>query len=262
MMPRRKVSNQGGPQRPQSNFVLFRFTDTAVEPGKQYQYRVKLRLANPNFGVTERYLVNPESAKPKVVYSPWSEPTAVVTVPRDVEVFAGPVVKPSSKDPLMRTMINRLDRDRGLKLVAEQTFRRGDIMSIHTTIQPDDSTAIATPTAIDAQLNADAVVVDIEGGKPLKGRNSSTSPGELVLLQGDGSLVLRDEFEDESTYRLHFPEEGTEKASDPRTDPAPAEGKRFAAREAAQRRGSETQGQRCQGGAVSSRGAGLRCRGV
>ena len=238
---RKKNSASGGPHRPQTDFVLFRYIDSTVEPGKQYQYRVRLQLHNPNVGVTERYLKNPASSKPKIVSSPWSEPTPVVTVPRDVEIFAGPVIQPSTKtknDPLMRIMVTRLDRERGLKLVADESFRRGNILSIHTTIKPDDATAMVTPTAIDAQINADAVVVDIEGGKPLRGPKSSTAPGETIVLQGDGSLVLRDEFEDESTYRASFPEEAAE--SPGKTDVAgPAEQKGSRLERAANRSGQK-----------------------
>ncbi len=220
-----------------ADVILFRFIDTTVEPGRQYQYRVRLQLANPNFEVTDRYLKNPESKNQKNVLSPWSEPTPVVTTPRDVEVYAGPVVKASPKDPIMRAMVTKLDRPLGLKLVADETFRRGNLITIQKKVETEAPTGGGEPITVEARLNADAVVVDIEGGKPLKGPKSPTMPGEMVILQADGSLVLRDEMDDESIYRANFPDETSTKpadegpsilglppggAKDPKQPPAPA----------------------------------------
>ena len=236
---RKRNSAGAGPARQVADYILFRFIDTTVEPGRKYQYRVRLQLANPNFEVTDRYLKNPESKNQRNVFSPWSEPTPVVTTPRDVEVFAGPVVKASPKDPIMRAMVTKLDRPLGLKLVADETFRRGNLITIQKKIETEEPAAVGTPITVEARLNADAVVVDIEGGKPLKGPKSPTMPGEMVILQADGSLVLRDEMDDESTYRANFPEETSAKpgaesilglppggAKDPAQAPAPVKKKR------------------------------------
>ena len=193
------------PARRTADVTLFRFIDCSVAPGKQYQYRVKLKLSNPNYGVTERYLKDPASKNQKYVYTPWSEATPVVTVPRDVEVFAGPVVKPSAKEPFMKGMVTKLDRQHGLRLVAEETFQRGSLMNIQKKIETEPKQGAPEPVIIDALLDADSVIVDIEGGKPLKGPKSLTTPAELVILGPDGSLEVRDEFDDEPTYHKNLP---------------------------------------------------------
>jgi hypothetical protein len=197
----------GEPIRRQADVTLFRFVEFTVEPGKRYRYRVQLRLSNPNYDVTERYLKNPESAKKKSLYTPWSEPTPLVTVPRDVEVFAGTVVKPSTKEPSMKAMVTKLDRQHGLKLVADETFQRGGIINIRKKVEIPPLSGNGEPDKIDALLNSDSVIVDIEGGKPLKGSRSLTEPGEMVILQPDGSLVVRDELDDESSYKENLPPE-------------------------------------------------------
>ncbi len=227
MTQRKKGPGKTGPQRRLADVVLFRFIDSTVQPGKQYRYHVKLALTNPNYGVTDRYLRNPASRTQKTVYSPWSEPTPLVTVPRDIEIFAGPVVKPSSsamREPMMKAMVTKLDREHGLKLTAEETFQRGSLVNIRKKIESEAPVPGDSPIVVDALLNSDSVVVDIEGGKPLKGPKSPTMPGEMVILQPDGSLVLRDEFDDESTYRTNFPDEGVKQTADkPDAQTAPKE---------------------------------------
>jgi hypothetical protein len=168
-------------------------------------------LSNPNYGVTERYLKDPASKNQKYVYTPWSELTPVVTVPRDVEVFAGPPVKSSPKMPLTKIMITMLDRPLGKILVAEETVQPGDILNVRKTIEmePLNNGPDAVPVEVDALLKSDTVIVDIKGGKPLKGPKSLTTPAEIVILGPDGSLVVRDELDDEETYHEKLPSEDT-----------------------------------------------------
>ncbi|GAG45896.1 unnamed protein product, partial [marine sediment metagenome] len=45
----------GDPNQP-PKYLLFRFFDFSVEPGKHYQYRARLVLNNPNYRVEPRYL--------------------------------------------------------------------------------------------------------------------------------------------------------------------------------------------------------------
>lgn len=84
-------------------YYLFRFFDFTVEPGAHYRYRVRLVLYNPNYKLEERYLASPELGEPPHVLSEWSEPTEIVSVPRDdrlllASVSAGrrPSVEPSA----------------------------------------------------------------------------------------------------------------------------------------------------------------------
>ena len=56
------------------DYYLFRYFDFEVEEGKTYQYRVKLLLANPNYGVEERFVEDPTATEQKIIASDFSEP--------------------------------------------------------------------------------------------------------------------------------------------------------------------------------------------
>jgi hypothetical protein len=68
-------------------YLLFRFFDFSVEPGRQYRYRVKLMLDNPNQGMDPRTLASPDLATPRWLEAPWSAPSPVVAVPLDSQVW-------------------------------------------------------------------------------------------------------------------------------------------------------------------------------
>jgi hypothetical protein len=69
------------------NFLL-RFVDCDVEPGRTYEYRIRLRMTNPNYG-QDKLVANPEFAKDsfKTLYSPWVQ-TFAITVPAESFLYA------------------------------------------------------------------------------------------------------------------------------------------------------------------------------
>ncbi len=63
---------------------LFRYVDYTVEPGKQYVYRVKVQLHNPNYQYEPAFnLENPDDGKVKYLESAWSNVTHPVSIPLD-----------------------------------------------------------------------------------------------------------------------------------------------------------------------------------
>jgi hypothetical protein len=70
------------------NFLL-RFVDSNVEPGLTYQYRIRLRMINPNYKQDE-FVAVPEYAKEtyKILYSKWAVLEDKVTVPSESYVYA------------------------------------------------------------------------------------------------------------------------------------------------------------------------------
>ncbi len=69
-------------------YKLFRFVDFSVEPGKTYQYRFQLWLANPNYALKAECLQKAESANDPIAKSPFTEPTSPVTVPHLYQILA------------------------------------------------------------------------------------------------------------------------------------------------------------------------------
>lgn len=94
------MGNQpGGPQLPEGygatgqvavdieNFLL-RFVDCDARPGYTYEYRIRLRMWNPNYK-QDKAVANPEYAKDtfKILYSKWTQ-TDPITVPAESFLFA------------------------------------------------------------------------------------------------------------------------------------------------------------------------------
>lgn len=60
--------------------------DLSVEPGRDYQYRMRLRVLNQLVG-RPRELLRPDDARRFLIEGAWSEPTPVFEVPSDLYVF-------------------------------------------------------------------------------------------------------------------------------------------------------------------------------
>ena len=67
--------------------LLFRYFDFDVKPGTAYQYRVQLVLANPNFNAPQQSVITAEITKDRFLTTPFSQPTAAVSVPDDVNYY-------------------------------------------------------------------------------------------------------------------------------------------------------------------------------
>lgn len=78
-------------------YRLFRFVDTAVEPGKSYRYRVRLSVWNPNYNVPGQHLTDASLAKDAKLPSPPSNVTEPVTVPSTVTVLVRTLPKTDMK---------------------------------------------------------------------------------------------------------------------------------------------------------------------
>jgi hypothetical protein len=100
------------------NFLL-RFVDCDVQPGYTYEYRIRLRMWNPNYNQKD-LVANPEFAKEsyKTLYSKWRDLATPITVPaesflyaRDVKAYRDDVntaYPPDSKDAETKALNNLL----------------------------------------------------------------------------------------------------------------------------------------------------------
>lgn len=226
---------------------LFRFFDFTVEPGKHYRYRVRLMLANPNYGLSPRYLETEELAKDQLLESDWSDPTDIISVPRDSRLLAGPVKSSryATIEPSTTMMVIHFDEMSGRETSVEKNdVLRGQLANYTEEIEKPTAPAMM-PGMMEGSIDpammgsADAmygppqprqrrrepkkddgpketinyrtgqVVLDLSGGDNLPGRDRDlTEPGKLLLLDADGNLVVRNELLDMEEYkRYDKPEE-------------------------------------------------------
>ena len=74
------------------DYLLLRFIDVNVEPGKTYEYRIRLRMLNPNFG-KKNEVTNPAYADTEVLFGPWTLINQPITIPPEQYMYAADNVK-------------------------------------------------------------------------------------------------------------------------------------------------------------------------
>lgn len=221
------ISGDGSKEAP---FLLFRFFDLSVEPGKRYQYRVQLVLANPNHKDTKveiGLLANPSSAGKKILLSDWSELTPVVTVPREDRLFALSVKQQRwAFDRQANLGMSKWLKAIGVTVTSEALAEHGQLTNY-------PKTAVKMPVAEERPLSAPADLMGLETGKPSKKKKDVTAtdgrtvdfisnfllldmrggellggldrrasePAEFLFLDADGRLVLRKELLDSAEFQ-------------------------------------------------------------
>ena len=200
------------------DYRLFRFIDYSATPGQTYVYRVRLKLANPNYNVAARYLDKPEMAKQKVVFTEWSESTPAISVPKPAGVLAGTIKEVTDSrsrrgkaEPHL--MLYTLDAKTGRQVGGELPLERGLLANGKLTgswVDPSDNTMYELSEK--AEFKTDALVLDFQGGRN-RGRVSDKvyEPLAVLVRNADGQMAVRLEADDvESVNRFTLPPEPEE----------------------------------------------------
>jgi len=119
---------QAPPTLPEIDHILMRFLDTDVKPGFTYQYRVRLRMKNPNFKQTGK-VGRDDDAKIEFLNSVWVEIPEKVTIPNESFLYAYDANKyldyvktlseSSGKEPQIAKLLEERDVREGKKTVVQ-----------------------------------------------------------------------------------------------------------------------------------------------
>ncbi len=82
-----EASNQAAAPPVEIEQLLLRFVDVDVKPGYTYEYRVRLRMINPNYGLTKEVAI-PAYANVKELLSPWAQIADSITVPSESFLYS------------------------------------------------------------------------------------------------------------------------------------------------------------------------------
>ncbi len=213
-------------------YFLFRFFDFNAEPGKRYRYRVQLWLRNPNWQVPGQF-VNQEIRKrmqdeknwKQYIKSGWSEPSEVVRMTLDDRLLAREV-NPSRRadaDPTADLLAIHWDVNTGREIYEEFSVQRGMMVNLFDKKIPADQQgrlSLAPPKPKEPEAGrsrgrsdrgrargggggqtvnyqTEMLVLDMRGGETLPGKNRDlTRPGEILLLDPSGSIVVRNDQKD------------------------------------------------------------------
>ncbi|MDO5554187.1 MAG: hypothetical protein Q4G68_10540 [Planctomycetia bacterium] len=207
------------------DYYLFRAFDFDVEMGKTYYYRVKLILANPNFGLDENFVEDPTTVGRTYISSEFSESSNPVSLGRVSRIYAEQVEAPSvpGGEPRATLASVYFDSETATESV-EKTLRvtRGQVANfprrVHKPLAPAaQSTLGSDPMGMmggpgeatgskrkkntqnkDTKLVdhvSDICVLDAFGGYRLPG-GELRSPGKMILLEPSGLVRVHEVRED------------------------------------------------------------------
>lgn len=206
------------------DYYLFRYFDFEVEEGKTYQYRVKLLLANPNYGVEERFVEDPTATEQKIIASDFSEPSNPAALGRSARVFAQSVEAPArpGAEPRVRmasiyfeqeSATESLAQDLSMKLGQVANFKGKPHEPVNVAGARMDMASAGMMGGAAAQGGgrggrggrgggkstvdhvSDACLVDAIGGAKISGAELR-SPGKVMILEPNGYLQIREVKED------------------------------------------------------------------
>jgi hypothetical protein len=158
-------------------------------------------VGNPNYGLPARVLADEQLAAAKWLPGPLSQPSPPVQVSRQTYVRTGPAAPARGAiEPSIDTMVVKWDPGTGAETALQGRIARGQLLNFDrqkvTFVNPSDG----LPQSLETDLHTGMVVVDLRGGESLPGRMRAKAPGELLLLDHDGRLVLRTESGDLGEY--------------------------------------------------------------
>lgn len=184
-------------------FCLLRLCDPTVQPGKTYEYQVRIRVANPNFQ-KEDLVAYPSLATAAELVGPWS-PAARVRVSAESFVYATGL-KTDANTALVhlqqwharvRLAPGREATPVGLWCPADVPVRRGETIGSVQRIEVPvwfaarAAFGLAPPLqpnkkGVPVDFRTNDLLVDWEGGK--LARDAGDADMELLVLGADGKL--------------------------------------------------------------------------
>jgi hypothetical protein len=180
------------------DYYLLRYCDFKVEPGKRYIYRVRVVLKNPNFKKKENYLKSKDLAKAEFLFSNWSDQTEPIAVPLDTRVLV------KTTKPNADVFLVKWKKSTGTKVFYEdKNVERGRVLNyqkVEVTPVPGQSGYNPIPTEGQKKekedFTSDTLVLDISGGEKLPGKEKMTVPGQILVMDAHGGILIRKEVSD------------------------------------------------------------------
>lgn len=220
---------------------LVRFVDYSAEPGHKYRYKVMLALEDPNRPEDPSMDPDPtsldetvhvrlktvEAAEAKtgrrryLVTSAFSEPSAVVSLSSPERYYAGETVPGATvniggvavsiAEPSAKVLAVAWDPKLGVFAPAEQAVHRASVLNVKADVEVVHPVLGDVRKIKEYELSTNGVVLDILGGERVPGTADSKeiirSPGETLIMDAEGKLLVTDESRDIEGYRKYvFPE--------------------------------------------------------
>jgi hypothetical protein len=205
------------------DYILLRFVDFTVEPGKRYKYRVMLVLTDPNANpalpeavfasevldrqAKEKAANNGKRAPDIRKVEKWSDPSPTVGIPLSGDVRLVDV-KPFTPErindePVAKMLVQSFDIDEkgnAIQAANEKELRRGAVANM-----VEDAEYLGDGPWIDTRDKFKFVtgmaVLDMDGGNKLA--RDYTSPGRVLVMGPAGEFYIRNEMDDKQDVVYH-----------------------------------------------------------
>lgn len=228
---------------------LVRFVDFTAQAGRKYRYRVKLVLEDPNRPKDPDMEPEPTTLDDEVLKrikgleaaeaaggqrryfrpSDWSEPSDIVSMPSPERFYAGATIPGATTyiggaaiplaEPEAKVLAVTWDPKLGVFAPAEQSVHRASVLNVKADVEVIHPVQGDLRKVEGYELKTDGVVLDILGGEKLPGTAASKedirAPGETLIMDAEGNLLVTDESRDIEGYRKYiFPEPKKEEPKD------------------------------------------------
>jgi hypothetical protein len=106
-------------------YLLVRFVDPTVMPGVTYQYRLKIKLKNPNFGQPANTVSQASYVKKEILESGWYVVPGQIPIPPEAYVFG--------MDPVEyeKTVKEKYPKDNAMQALLKVDDRRQAVVQVH-----------------------------------------------------------------------------------------------------------------------------------
>ncbi|TWU01107.1 hypothetical protein [Stieleria varia] len=227
---------------------LLRFYDWAIDPrpdpnspkpGRQYVYRVRFAVEDPNHPELPELEPLGRHLNPQVYartnalkateaqnkerqfkfWSEWSQPSSPVMLPNSDRFYAGDVKpiklrrgKVGNRDVMIETespsaelVVSNFNPALGAYVPVLTEVTEGSVLSEKAeTADVVDPISLEVKKVTDVEFSSAATVIDIDGGEPLSISESDEMrvPGMFLMMDGQGNLVVRDAVSERKTFRV------------------------------------------------------------
>ena len=199
-------------------YKLFRFFDTKVEGGKQYRYRIKLVLKNPNYNVKSEYVESEAITVNPFIEGDWSQPSPVAEVPLDTRIYCigARTERPSQTapklddfaGPLGQLMILKFDEVKGLEIsknLSKENAQPGMVLNFFNTDFNNQSEDSFREQPGVANFVTNDVVLDFSCKTKQTGAlftGLPMPPARALLMSHDGKVFVLSEDKDKPVVYL------------------------------------------------------------
>lgn len=188
------------------DYYLFRFFDFSVKEGETYQYKVKLYLANPNYGLDVNLVEDGNSVLNPTVVSDESKPSNPVTLGSGSRILAESIegARPGQEPKITIYSVYFNVDDAKESLSKERRVERGQVANfLGEQYTPINLAGVYTTSADTGKSQrsakvdhkSDVCIVDAEGGEKIAD-SELTSQSKLLVMEPSGLLTIHSGSED------------------------------------------------------------------